>query len=60
MANPIITKEVIQGVVLELGAIVTSDHQYILTILTLHFIGEVFGGLLGLILVLEEIDSCVS
>jgi hypothetical protein len=60
MANPLITKEVIQGVVLELGAIVTSDHQYILTILTLHFIGEVFDGLLGLMLVLEEIDSCVS
>jgi hypothetical protein len=53
MTNPLITKESIQGVVLELDAIVTSDHQYILTILTLYFIGEVFDGLLGLMLVLE-------
>jgi hypothetical protein len=44
MMNPFITKEIIQGVVLERGAIVTSDHQYILTILTLNFIGEVFDG----------------
>jgi hypothetical protein len=29
MMNPFITKEVIQGVVLELGAIVTLDHQYL-------------------------------
>jgi hypothetical protein len=60
LSNPLITKEIIQGVVLELDAIVTLDYQYILTILTLHFIGEVFDGLLGLMLVLEEIDSCVS
>jgi hypothetical protein len=60
MMNPLITKEIIQGVVLELGVIVTSDHQYILTILTLHFIGEVFEGLLGLMLVFEEIEPCIS
>jgi hypothetical protein len=58
--NPFITKEIIQGVVLERGTIVTLDHQYILTILTLNFIGEVFDGFLGLMLVLEEIDPCVS
>jgi hypothetical protein len=46
--HPFITKEVIQGVILELGAIVTSDHQYI------------FDGLLGLMLVLEEIYPCIS
>jgi hypothetical protein len=60
MANPLITKKIIQGVVLELGAIVTLDHQYILTILMLHFIGKVFDGLLGLMLVREEIDPSVS
>jgi hypothetical protein len=60
MANLLITKEVIQGVVLELGAIVTPDHQYTLTILTLHFICEVYEGFLGLMLVLEEVDPCVS
>jgi hypothetical protein len=31
-----------------------------LTILMLHFIAEVFDGLLGLMLILEEIDPCVS
>jgi hypothetical protein len=51
MANPLITKKIIQGVVLELGAIATSDHQYVFTILMLHFIGEIFDGLLGLMLV---------
>jgi hypothetical protein len=50
MANPLITKKIIQGVVLELGAMVTSDHQYVFTILTLHFIGGIFDGLLGLML----------
>jgi hypothetical protein len=60
MANPLITKKIIQGVVLELGTIVTLYHQYILTILALHFIGEIFDGLLGLMLVLEEIDPSVS
>jgi hypothetical protein len=58
--NPFFTKEIIQGVILELGVIVTSYHQYILTILTLHFIGEVLDGLSSLILVLEEKDPCIS
>jgi hypothetical protein len=60
MTNPLISKEITQGVVLELGAIVTLDHQYILTILTLLFIGEVFEGLLDLMLVFEEIDPYIS
>jgi hypothetical protein len=60
MKNPFITKEDIQGVVLELGVIVTSNHQYIFTILMLNLIGEVLNGLLGLMLVLEEIDPCIS
>jgi hypothetical protein len=44
---PFITQEVVQGVVLELGAIVTLNHQYILAILTLNFIGEVNDGFVG-------------
>jgi hypothetical protein len=60
MTNPFITKEVIQGVVLELSAIITSNNQYIFTILTLNFIGEVLDGLLGLVLVLKEVDPCIS
>jgi hypothetical protein len=60
MMNPFITKEVIQGVVLELGAIVTSNHQYIFTILMFNFIGEALNGLLDLMIVLEEIDPCIS
>jgi hypothetical protein len=51
MVNTLITKKIIQGVVLELGAMVTLDHQYVFTILSLHFIGEIFDGLLSLMLV---------
>src|SRR3954470_7753854 len=55
MFYPLITKEIIQGVVLELGAIVTSYDQYGNIVLTLDHVDEVDEGLLGLILQLEEI-----
>jgi hypothetical protein len=60
MSNPLITKKSIQGVVLELGAIVTSYCQYILPILTFNFFGKVDDGLLSLTLVFKEIDPCIS
>jgi hypothetical protein len=60
VTDPLLTEKIIQGVVLELGAIVTSDHQYVLTILALHFIGEVFDGLLSITLVSQEKDPSVS
>jgi hypothetical protein len=60
MLMHLITNMGYYSVVLELGAIVTLDHQYVLTILVLHFIGEVFDGLLSLTLVCQEKDPSVS
>ena len=60
MSNPLLTKKFIEGVVLEFGAIVASYSQDLLVVLALHFIGEVNDTLLGLILVLEEENPCVS
>jgi hypothetical protein len=44
MLNPFFTKEIIQGVVLELGSVVTSYSQYILPKLTFNFFGKVNDG----------------
>ena len=60
MFNPLITKEIIQGVVLELGAIVASYYQHGDIVLTLNQVDEVDEGLLGLTLQLEEIYPRVS
>src|SRR4051812_14899916 len=54
---PLITKEIIQGVVLEIGAVVTSYNQHGKIVLTLNHVDE---GLLGLTLQLEEIYPGVS
>src|SRR3990170_4069920 len=60
MLNPLITEKLTQGVVLELGAVVTSYHQYLCIVLMLSFICKVNDGLLGLTLPLEEIYPSVS
>src|SRR3954462_5178464 len=60
MFYPLITKEIIQGVVLELGAVVTSYDQHGKIVLTLDHVDEVDEGLLGLTLQLEEIYPQVS
>ena len=60
MLDPLISKKVIQGVVLELGAIFTSYHKKLCIVLTLSFICKVNDGLLGLALPLEEIHPSVS
>ena len=59
MLDPLITKKLIQGVVLELGAVVTSYCQDLCIVLTLGFIRKVNDGLLGLALPLEEIHPRV-
>ena len=60
MLDPLITKKLIQGVVLELGAVVASYSQDLCIVLTLGFICKVNDGLLGLTLPLEEIHPSVS
>src|SRR3954465_12120953 len=60
MFNPLITKEIIQGVVLELGAVVTSNYQRGNIVLPLDQIDEVDEGLLSLTLQFEEINPRVS
>ena len=60
MLDPLITQELIKGIVLELGSIVASDELVILLMLALHLVGEVDKGLLSLTLVLEEVDPSVS
>ena len=60
MTNALFTNKFIEGVVIELGAIVTSSSQYGDIVLTLHFNGEVDEGLLGLTLRLEEINPSES
>ena len=59
MLDPLITKKLIQGVVLELGVVVTSYCQDLCIVLTLCFICKVNDGLLGLALPLEEIHPHV-
>ena len=60
MTNTLFTKKLIEGVVLEIEAIVTSNCQYGDIVLTLHFNGEVDEGLLGFTLRLEEISPSES
>ena len=60
MFDPLITKEVIQGVVLELDAVVISYDQHGDIVLTLNHVDEVDEVLLGLTLCLEEVYPCVS
>ena len=55
MLDPLITKKLIQGVVLELGAVVTSYCQDLCIVLTLCFICKVNDGLLDVALPFEEI-----
>ena len=60
MLDPLITKKLIQGVVLELGAVVAPYCQDLCIVLTLGFIRKVNDGLLGLALPHEEIHPSVS
>ena len=60
MLDPFITKKLIQGVVLELGAVVTSYFQDLCIVLTLSFSCKVDDGLLSLTLPLEEVYPSVS
>ena len=60
MFNPLITKEIIQGVVLELGAVVTSYNQYGNIVLPLNQVDEVNKSRLSFTLQLEEINPRVS
>ena len=60
MLDSLITKKFIQGVVLELGAVVTSYCQDLCIMLTLSFICKVDDGLLSLTLPLEEVYPSVS
>ena len=60
MLDPLITKKLIQGVVLELGAVVTSYCQDLRIMLTLSFICKVDDGLLSFTLPLEEIYPSLS
>ena len=60
MLDPLITKKLIQGVVLELGVVVTSYCQDLCIMLTLSFICKVDDGLLSFTLPLEEIYPSVS
>src|SRR3954464_5288769 len=56
MFDPLITRKFIQGVVLELGAIVTPYSQNLQVVLTLSLNGKLDDSLLGLTFLLEEID----
>ena len=59
MLDPLITKKLIQGVVLEIGAVVTSYSQDLCIVLTLSFICKVDDSLLSFALPLEEIYPSV-
>src|SRR3954464_9993063 len=56
MFYPLIPKEIIQGVVLEIGAIVASYNQHGNIVLLLNQVDEVDEGLLSLTLQLDEIN----
>ena len=60
MLNPLITQEFFQGVVLELGAIVTSYCQDFFVEFSLSMFGKINDGGLRLILGLEEEHPRVS
>jgi len=57
MSYPLFTKKIIQGVVLELGAVVASYCKDRKVVLTLNLIGKVDEVLLSLTLRLEEITQ---
>ena len=59
MLNPFITKELFQGVVLELGSIITSYCQNFFVKLALCLLGKVNEGDLRLVLGFEEEDPCI-
>ena len=60
MLDSLITKKFIQGVVLELGAVVTSYCQDLCIMLTLSLSCKVDDGLLSLTLPLKEVYPSVS
>ena len=60
MPYPLITKKIIESVVLELGVVVTSYCQYSEVVLTSHLGGKVDEDLLSLTLQLEEEDPTLS
>ena len=60
MLDPLITKKLIQGVVLELGAVITSYCQDLCIMLTLSFICKVDDSLLSCTLPLEKLYPSVA
>ena len=60
MTNPLITKKIIECVVLELGAVVTSYCHNEEVVLALHLGSKVNEYLLSLIFRLEKVDPSVS
>ena len=59
MLNPFITKKFFQGVVLELGAIITSCCQDLFVKLALCLLGKINKRDLRLVLGFEEEDPCI-
>ena len=60
MFNPFITKKSFQGVILELGTIITSYCHDFFVKLALCLLGKINEGDLRLVLGLEEKHPCVS
>ena len=60
MLNPLVTMKLFQGVVLELGSIITSYCQDFFVKLALCLLGKINEGDLRLVLGLEEEDPCIS
>ena len=60
MFNSLITKKFFQGVVLELGAVITSYCQDFFVKLALGLLGKINEGDLRLVLGLEKECPCVS
>ena len=60
MLNPFITKKSFQGVILELGTIITSYCHDLFVKLALCLLGKINEGDLRLVFGLEEKHPCVS
>ena len=60
LLDPLVTKKLVQGVVLEFGAICTSYRQDLEIISALNLISVVDDGILSLTLFLEEEYPCIS
>ena len=60
MLNPLVTMKLFQGVVLELGSIITSYCQDFFVKLALSLLGKINESNLRLVLGLEEEHPCVS